>query len=244
MSLSWQTQVTLALMVVGGGYLAYVNKFPPFNSGGLVDQLKKYMPQSDTAPGENAANGGNGNANSQQEPVNHPSPFPVPGQPQQGGQGQGPLGQMPYMDNPLPARPTWGDETVYNDYATALRMMYGQGNNPNLGGVGGNGVFGDPNLGTTPVDPNLFGLNGSQGSSQPPPYPFLPSPFTPNNGMYRPPPDPPPDPPPIFIPPSLPFTLSMIFFIISLIFSPRLPKSISIPNPPLLLCLGLRDGLN
>lgn len=183
MAISWQTQVTLALMVVGGGYLAYVNKFPPFNTGGLVDQLKKYMPQSDKAPGENAAanDGGNLSNDMPQEPF----PFPTPGQGPMG-PGQN-LGPIPPMDDPSIRYPTPENYQVYNDYATALRMMYGQGNNPNLGG-GGSSAFGDPNLGTTPIDPNLLGLNGSQGSSQPPPYPFLPNPLTPNNGMFRPPP--------------------------------------------------------
>jgi hypothetical protein len=175
-------------MVVGGGYLAYVNKFPPFNTGGLVDQLKKYMPQSDTAPGENAASGGGSGNNDMPQEGSGPLPqiqsFPMPGQQ---GQGPGNLGPIPPMADPSIAKPTFENYQVYNDYATALRMMYGQGNTPNLGS-GGSDAYGDPNLGTTPVPGGLFGLNGSQGSSQPPPYPFLPNPLTPNTGMYRPPP--------------------------------------------------------
>lgn len=192
MGISWQTQVTLALMVVGGGYLAYVNRFPPFNEGGFVDQLQKYLPKSNKAPGENTEV--TGDLSNDMIPGQPQQPFPIPAP------GQGP---MPSMDNHLPAKPTYPEYKVYNDYATALRMQYGQGNTPNLGG-GGSSVYGDASLGTTPIDPNLLGLNGSQGSSQPPPYPFLPNPLTPNVGMMRPPPNPyQMFPPPMPLPPWL-----------------------------------------
>lgn len=206
MGISWQTQVTLALMLVGGGYLLFYNKFPPFDKGGLADQLKKYLPTSGQPQGDTNDNKTTGDLSNDM--------IPIPGQGADAGP-QGPQGQMPYMDNPLPARPTFGDHQVYNDYATALRMQYGQGNNPNLGGgQGQSDAYGDVSLGTTPVPGSLFGLSGSQGSSQPPPYPFLPSPFTPNTGMYR--------PPPAGFPPMMPMPHPMPFP--SWVYQPVIPR--------------------
>lgn len=170
-NLAWQTQITLALMVVGGGYLAYINSWPPFNKGGLADQLKKYLPKSDQGPGSDVPT----DSTVPSPDIGQPQTLPLPIAPGQQG--------LPPMDNPLPLKPTYPDYKVYNDYATALRMQYGQGNNPNLGG-GNSGLgdyYGDINLGSTPVP---FSGNGP---TQPPPYPFLPSPLTPNVGMMQPP---------------------------------------------------------
>lgn len=172
-NLAWQTQITLALMLLGGGYVLFYNRMPPFDKGGLVDQISKYLPKSNLTPSDSLSD-----SIEPSPDMGQPQTLPFPHVPGQQG--------LPPMDNPLPLKPTYPDYKVYNDYATALRMQYGQGNNPNLGnGVGG--VFGDFNLGTTPIDPSILGLSGSQMSSQPPPYPFLPSPLTPNVGMMQPP---------------------------------------------------------
>lgn len=169
MAVSWQGQVTLLLLIIGGGYLAAVNGLPPFDKNGLVDQLKKYLPKS------NKEQNNDSSSSSDLPDIGQPQTLPLPIAPGQQG--------LPPMDNPLPLKPEYPDYKVYNDYATALRMQYGQGNNPNLGGGSGLGDFyGDTNLGTTPFP----GMNGT-GATQPPPYPFLPSPLTPNIPMMQPP---------------------------------------------------------
>lgn len=162
-SFSWQLQVLLGLMFVGGGYLLWVNKLPPFNKGGAFENVTNLFPNPADFKDGNGPIGSEGTPSLEQDmiPNKPPGGIPIP----------------PFTSNSAsdPSVPDW---SVYQNYAMGLRDQFGQGNQPNLGMGGGSQplVIGDPNLGTTPVPGSLFGIPGSQGSSQPPPYPFMPNP--------------------------------------------------------------------
>lgn len=167
---AWQTQVVIALMALGGGYLLWVNKLPPFNKGGAFENFTNLFPNpKDFADGSGPI-GSEGDAIEQDLPQGGPSP---------GGSAKGPSlngPPVPPFQSSYQSDPSVTDFSVYQNYAMGLAQQYGQGNQPNLGGGNQPLVVGDPNLGTTPVPGSLFGMNGSQGSSQPPPFPFLPNP--------------------------------------------------------------------
>lgn len=177
--LSWQAQVTAALLVLGGGYIAFVNKWAPFNHNGLFDQLMKIFPKgnasdnsSDNNTIDDSSDGGGNNLPMPTSPIPNP-PTGMPGQPPT-------LPLSPFIGSPQ-SNPTQQSETVYENYAKALNFLYGQGNkanvsgNPNVPFIGG-----DPNLGTTPVPSGLINPQGS-GAAVPPGYPTYPS--SPASGM-------------------------------------------------------------
>lgn len=157
---SWQLQVLLGLMVVGGGYLLWANKLPPFNRGGAFEGFTNLFPNpKDFADGKGPL-GSEGSGPSLEQDM-------IPGQP---------TPPVPPFQSNSASDPSVPDWSVYQNYAMGLAQQYGQGNQPNLGAGNQPTVIGDPNLGTTPVPGQLFGMGGSMGASQPPPFPFLPNP--------------------------------------------------------------------
>ena len=178
-----------------GAYLTWVNRFPPFDKGGLVDQLMQYLPshkgkgstpasQRDASVSDDLTDDSTNDSSSPSgggggdyiAPGAGPTIPPV-------GFGPGPTGgpmgmqfpgsnmQSGIMQTSRASDPTSGEFNVYQNYAKGLEMLYGQGNRANLGpdqGSGIPGVVGDPNLGTTPVPGSLF--QSPQGQI-PPGYP-------------------------------------------------------------------------
>lgn len=187
------TPILMIALFGGGTYLAWVNRFPPFDEGGLVDKLLNYLPKH-TGKGATPASedggdgsvaddlggggGGSGNATDPSQgdfiaPGAGPTVPPI-------GFGPGPTGgpmgmqfpssnmQSGIMQTSRASDPTSGEFNVYQNYAKGLQMLYGQGNTANLGPGGGGlpNVVGDPNLGTTPVPQSLFQQQGYPPNGQ------------------------------------------------------------------------------
>lgn len=166
---AWQNQVTISLLVLGGGYLAFVNKWPPFNKGGLADQLRGLLPKSDSSndnSNDNTTDDNSGDITPSDSKLPMPT-TPIPSPP--GAKNMGPMLPM----SPFQGGHTAQDETVYENYVKGLNFLYGQGNtanvnnNPNIPFVGG-----DANLGTTPVPSGLVNPVGS-GAAPPPGGPYM-----------------------------------------------------------------------
>lgn len=190
------TPILMLALFGGGTYLAWVNRFPPFDEGGLVDKLLDYLPKH-TGKGATPASekdgtveedlggsdpdtggGGRGNATDPSQgdfiaPGAGPTVPPIGFGP---GPRGGPMGmqfpgsnmQSGIMQTSRASDPTSGEFNVYQNYAKGLEMLYGQGNRANLGPGGGGlpGVVGDPNLGTTPVPQSLFQQPGYPPNGQ------------------------------------------------------------------------------
>ena len=162
---AWQNQVTISLLLLGGGYIAFVNKWPPFNKGGIIDQLRGLLPKSDNSSSDDSSGDGSdsGGDNGKQQPSLPMPTTPIPSPP--GASNMGPMLPM----SPFQGGHTAQDETVYENYVKGLNFLYGQGNkanvsgNPNVPFVGG-----DANLGTTPVPSGLVSPTGSGMAPSPP----------------------------------------------------------------------------
>jgi hypothetical protein len=164
-SIAWQAQILIVAGVLGGGYLAFVNKFPPFDKGGIFDQLMKLFPKKKKhhISSEDDDSGDSGGSpmplDIQGTPIapqymnqlNPPRdqrlfpPVPQAGQIYSGPQGSSLPGggklppngmiQQGIMSTSRAGDPTSGEMNVYDNYIKALQYQYGPGNQANLGPV-------------------------------------------------------------------------------------------------------------
>ena len=159
---SWQLQVLLGLLVVGGGYIAFVNSWPPFNRGGVGDQLRGLLPKTqseeETVPPEQKGSTPpfgpvvNDPTIDPNSPLLPNAPGAGPNPPLMGGTGPRAPNQtypLPPFQSSIQSDPSLTDYSVYQNYANQLQAIFGPLNKPNMGQGSGIVTVGDPNLGTT-----------------------------------------------------------------------------------------------
>ena len=189
-SFSWQAQLAVIGIFGVGTYFLWLNRLPPFNAGGIGDQIANLMPRKDSPVVQDQPQPELPQSPISTLPVDPTTPpagmppIASTGSPQNGfPTGMGPT-PMPPFQSSIQSDPSLTDYSVYENYAKQLQLIYGAQNRPNVGGSGIVTV-GDPNLGTTPVPASWSNQPGGPmgypgmggGPSVPPNIPFLPNPM-------------------------------------------------------------------